>query len=90
MDEKIPSAEAFLDEMDRTRRAERRKRLIYSLIFWLLGVYLACVVAYYIGVVPIRIGITVLVIGLVVTVVREILVSRKYQMPDEFYDDGDE
>lgn len=36
MDDKIPSAEQFLDEMDRTRLADRRKRIIYSIIFWLL------------------------------------------------------
>lgn len=86
MDDKIPSAEQFLDEMDRTRLADRRKRIIYSIICWLLIVYIACVAAYYIGVVPIRVGIAVLIIGIIVTVVREVLASRKYRMPDEYYE----
>ena len=86
MDDKIPSAEQFLDEMDRTRLADRRKRIIYSIIFWLLGTYLACVVAYYMGIVPIRVGIVLLVLGIIVTVVREVLASRKYRMPDEYYE----
>ena len=86
MEEKIPSADAFLDEMDRTRLADRHRRLTYSVIFWLLAAYIACVAAYYVGVIPIRVGITVLVIGVVVTVVREILAARKYRMPDEYYE----
>ena len=86
MNEKIPSADDFLDEMDRTRIADRRKRLGYSAVFWLLAVYLACVAAYYYGLVPIRIGIAVLVIGIIVTIVREVLAGRRYRMPDEAYD----
>ncbi len=86
MNEKIPSADDFLDEMDRTRIADRRKRLGYSAVFWLLAVYLACVAAYYYGLVPIRIGIAVLVIGIIVTTVREVLAARRYRMPDEAYE----
>ncbi len=86
MNEKIPSADDFLDEMDRTRIADRRKRLGYSAVFWLLAVYLACVAAYYYGLVPIRIGIAVLVIGIIVTIVREVLAARRYRMPDEAYE----
>lgn len=86
MNEKIPSAEQFLEEMNRTRLADLRKRLFYSVVFWLLGVYLACVAAYYIGLVPIRVGIAVLVVGIIVTVVREILGARRYRMPDEYYE----
>ena len=86
MNEKIPSADDFLDEMDRTRIADRRKRLGYSAVFWLLAVYLACVAADYYGLVPIRIGIAVLVIGIIVTIVREVLAARRYRMPDEAYE----
>ena len=86
MNEKIPSADDFLDEMDRTRIADRRKRLGYSAVFWLLAVYLACVAAYYYGLVPIRIGIAVLVNGIIVTIVREVLAARRYRMPDEAYE----
>ena len=86
MNEKIPSADDFLDEMDRTRIADRRKRLGYSVVFWLLAVYLACVAAYYYGLVPIRIGIAVLVNGIIVTIVREVLAARRYRMPDEAYE----
>ena len=86
MNEKIPSADDFLDEMDRTRIADRRKRLGYSAVFWLLAVYLACVAAYSYGLVPIRIGIAVLVIGIIVTIVREVLAARRYRMPDEAYE----
>ncbi len=86
MNEKIPSADDFLDEMDRTRIADRRKRLGYSAVFWLLAVYLACVAAYYYGLVPIRIGIAVLVIGIIVTIVREVLAARRYRMPEEAYE----
>ena len=87
MEQKIPSAEAFLDEMDRTRRANRRRRMTYSLIFWLLAVYLACVGAYYIGFVPIRVGIAVLALGIIVTIIQEVLMGRKYRMPDEYYEE---
>ena len=76
----------FLDEMDRTRRSDRRRRIFYSVIFWLLVVYLSLISAYYIGLVPIRVGIAVLIIGIIVTVVREVLASRKYRMPDEYYE----
>ena len=76
----------FLDEMDRTRRSDRRRRIFYSVIFWLLAVYLSLISAYYIGLVPIRVGIAVLIIGIIVTVVREVLASRKYRMPDEYYE----
>ena len=86
MNDSIPSADDFLDEMDRTRRADRRRRIFYSVIFWLLVVYLSLISAYYIGLVPIRVGIAVLIIGIIVTVVREVLASRKYRMPDEYYE----
>ena len=86
MNASIPSADDFLDEMDRTRRSDRRRRIFYSVIFWLLVVYLSLISAYYIGLVPIRVGIAVLIIGIIVTVVREVLASRKYRMPDEYYD----
>ena len=86
MNASIPSADDFLDEMDRTRRADRRRRIFYSVIFWLLVVYLSLISAYYIGLVPIRVGIAVLIIGIIVTVVREVLASRKYRMPDEYYE----
>ncbi|MBQ8076494.1 MAG: hypothetical protein IJ237_11015 [Oscillospiraceae bacterium] len=86
MNDRIPTADDFLDEMDRTRRADRRRRLGYSAVFWLLAVYLACIAAYYFGFVPIRIGIAVLIIGILITTIREILASRKYRMPDEFYE----
>lgn len=72
--------------MDRTRRSDRRRRIFYSVIFWLLAVYLSLISAYYIGLVPIRVGIAVLIIGIIVTVVREVLASRKYRMPDEYYE----
>ena len=85
MNASIPSADDFLDEMDRTRRSDRRRRIFYSVIFWLLVVYLSLISAYYIGLVPIRVGIAVLIIGIIVTVVREVLASRKYRMPDEYY-----
>ena len=87
MDDKIPSAEQFLEEMARTRSADRRRRIFYSVIFWLLAVYLSCVAAYYLGIVPIYAGIAVLVIGIIATVSREILKGRKYRMPDAYYDD---
>ena len=87
MEQKIPSADAFLDEMDRTRRASRRKRVTYSIIFWLLAVYIICIWAYYIGLVPIRVGIAVLALGLIVTIVQEVLMGRKYRMPDEYYEE---
>lgn len=86
MNASIPSADDFLDEMDRTRRSDRRRRIFYSVIFWLLVVYLSLISAYYIGLVPIRVGIAVLIIGIIVTVVREVLASRKYRMPDEYYE----
>ena len=86
MNDSIPSADDFLDEMDRTRRSDRRRRIFYSVIFWLLVVYLSLISAYYIGLVPIRVGIAVLIIGIIVTVVREVLASRKYRMPDEYYE----
>lgn len=86
MNASIPSADDFLDEMDRTRRSDRRRRIFYSVIFWLLAVYLSLISAYYIGLVPIRVGIAVLIIGIIVTVVREVLASRKYRMPDEYYE----
>ena len=86
MNDSIPSADDFLDEMDRTRRADRRRRIFYSVIFWLLVVYLSLISAYYIGLVPIRVGIAVRIIGIIVTVVREVLASRKYRMPDEYYE----
>ena len=86
MNDSIPSADDFLDEMDRTRRSDRRMRIFYSVIFWLLVVYLSLISAYYIGLVPIRVGIAVLIIGIIVTVVREVLASRKYRMPDEYYE----
>ena len=82
----IPSADDFLDEMDRTRIADRRKRIFYSVIFWLLAVYLACIGAYYLGFVPIRIGAGVLILGIVITIIREVLASRRYRMPDEAYE----
>ena len=84
MDDKIPSAEQFLEEMNRTRLADRRKRLFYSVVFWLLGVYLACVGAYYVGLVPIYVGIAVLIVGVIVTVLREVLASRRCRMPDGY------
>ena len=87
MDDKIPSAEQFLEEMARTRSVDRRRRIFYSVIFWLLAVYLACVAAYYFGIVPIYAGIAVLIIGIIATVAREILKAKKYRMPDEYYDD---
>lgn len=83
----IPTADDFLDEMDRTRSADRRKRLFYSVIFWLLVTYLACIGAYYMGFIPIRVGAAVLGIGILITIVREVLASRKYRMPDEFYEE---
>ena len=86
MNASIPSADDFLDEMDRTRRADRRRRIFYSVIFGLLVVYHSLISAYYIGLVPIRVGIAVLIIGIIVTVVREVLASRKYRMPDEYYE----
>ena len=86
MNDSIPSADDFLDEMDRTRRSDRRRRIFYSVIFWLLVVYLSLISAYYIGLVPIRVGIAVLIIGIIVSVVREVLASRKYRMPDEYYE----
>ena len=86
MNDSIPSADDFLDEMDRSRRSDRRRRIFYSVIFWLLVVYLSLISAYYIGLVPIRVGIAVLIIGIIVTVVREVLASRKYRMPDEYYE----
>lgn len=82
MNELIPGSVDFLKEMDRYRRAKRRKRLTTGLIFWALATGLAYLLAQYLGYDPVRIGAAVLGAGLLITIVREGVASRKYRMPD--------
>ncbi len=83
----IPSADDFLDEMKRTIGADRRRRILFGILLWLFAAWFVGVVVALLGYDPVKPAITVLVIGMIVIVVREIVASRRYRLPDEAYED---
>ena len=83
----IPSEDEFLDEMDRTLCADRRRRILFGILLWLFCAWLIGVIVALLGYDPVKPAIAVLIIGIVVIVVREIITGRRYRLPDEAYED---
>ena len=83
----IPSADDVLDEMERTAAAECWKRVFRVILFWLFIAWLAGTIVVFFGYEPVRIVAAVLVIGILAIIIRVIAARRRYQLPDEAYED---
>ena len=90
MRDSFPSAEDFLEEMDRTRRADRRRRIINGLLFWIFAALITGVVVYAAGYIPYGLAGVVLILGLIVILIREHFAIRRYEMPDDDEEDEEE